>query len=358
MPFDPSLIQPATDRYRRERDRYIKLADRVAEICRESICEANAIRAQVTSRAKSVKSFQGKLKRWSTSESKCYGSVDDIFTSLGDLAGVRIATYRQEDIDVVTEQVVATFCGMNGDGVEVDKKDRSADGSGNYYRATHVQACLDPSELVGTYENLDDVSCEIQICTMMAHVWNEVEHDIGYKPENGRPGHSEKHQLKLLGRNTRQGDDIISELLFQHQERMKERTDEFQDVHDFVARMRRHYAVSDFSKNSGQLFDQLLLLDISTPQAIQRALGGEFAVPVIEEIETFNQYLSAKDIGDLSLDVASSDVLLFEFLKWHVQDILMSHKGKVGRGRGRPTRIYRLARSYEQYKEDSIQSEI
>ena len=55
MPFDQSLIAPAVDRYRRERDRYIKLADRVAEICLTYICLENAIRAQGTFRVKSIR---------------------------------------------------------------------------------------------------------------------------------------------------------------------------------------------------------------------------------------------------------------------------------------------------------------
>jgi hypothetical protein len=45
-------IKKAVQRYHREYDRYLKLAARVAEICRSEIIEGNAIRAQVTSRAK------------------------------------------------------------------------------------------------------------------------------------------------------------------------------------------------------------------------------------------------------------------------------------------------------------------
>lgn len=53
-------IKNAVLRYHREYDRYLKLSARVAEICRFEIVEGNAIRAQVTFRAKSPKSLEGK----------------------------------------------------------------------------------------------------------------------------------------------------------------------------------------------------------------------------------------------------------------------------------------------------------
>ena len=92
MPFNSDLIEAAVRRYRRERDRYIKLADRVQEICKTDICDANAIRAQVTSRVKSANSFEGKLRRFSTNLDKNYADLDSIFDGISDLAGVRIAT--------------------------------------------------------------------------------------------------------------------------------------------------------------------------------------------------------------------------------------------------------------------------
>lgn len=141
MPFDPSIMPEAVDRYRRERDRYIKLADRIAEICREDICEQNAIRAQVTFRVKTPKSFEGKLKRFSTRTDKTYANVDEIFTGIGDLAGVRIATYRLEDCEEVVKHLLntETLTGLTG-AIEIDSKDtfRDKDGLWTRYRIEDV----------------------------------------------------------------------------------------------------------------------------------------------------------------------------------------------------------------------------
>ena len=55
MTISEDTIKNAVLRYHREYDRYLKLSARVAEICRFEIVEGNAIRAQVTFRAKSPK---------------------------------------------------------------------------------------------------------------------------------------------------------------------------------------------------------------------------------------------------------------------------------------------------------------
>lgn len=352
MPFSTELIDPAVDRYRRERDRYIKLADRIAEICRTDICEKNAIRAQITFRAKTVQSFKGKLQRFARLEYKNFASEDDIFAEISDLAGVRIAAYRTEDCAAIVKEIQSVFCGADGGNVPIDDKDRSKQDAHNFYRATHAQAYLREDELRGTYDNLDDVSCEIQVCTMMAHVWNEIEHDIGYKPDGGQPSDYEKFLLKDLGSKVRGGDETITELLAANEKRLNEGAVEagveFEDVHDFVARMRREYDVSDFARNSGQLFDQLGPLGLSSPAKLAETLGDKPDLGAVREaVETFNEILGNQESSALRMDPESSDVLLIRLLETMHSQIIESHRGRVGRGRGRPTRLYSLAKRYE-----------
>ena len=167
MPIPDQVIAEAVARYARERDRYLKLAALVADICRSDIVESNVIRAQVTSRAKSIKSFEGKLKRLSKKPEKSCTTVDEVFAKIGDLAGVRIATYQPESEDRVIEEVQKRFSGTDGENVSVEKKDKLPEG---FYRAIHCQVFLLADELVGTYENLKGTSCEIQVCSMMTHV--------------------------------------------------------------------------------------------------------------------------------------------------------------------------------------------
>jgi ppGpp synthetase/RelA/SpoT-type nucleotidyltranferase len=353
MPFSPDLIEPAVRRYRRERDRYVKLADRVAEICKADICEANAIRAQVTFRVKSASSFEGKLRRFSTKPDKNYADLDAIFEGIGDLAGVRIATYREEDREVVKAAVERAFCGRDGDLVQIEHKNRQNENPENFYRAIHVQSYLPEEDRVGTYDNVADVGCEIQICTIMAHVWNEIEHDIGYKPD-GDPGLSEKYHLLQLGNLVRQGDVAISSLLAEVGQRLAVQQGPFADVQDFIGRMSASFPGIDFSQNVGQLFEVLQTLGLNTPDAARAAIADPAGLTSAQaEMEKLNAYLAERDESP-RMECHSSDVALIMLLRRRYQDVLDSFRGQVGQGRGRPKRLYSLAVRYKKWREHAV----
>ena len=114
MTISEDTIKNAVLRYHREYDRYLKLSARVAEICRFEIVEGNAIRAQVTFRAKSPKSLEGKLRRFAASGKKDLPSVQSVFDEVRDLAAVRIATYEQRHEDQVVQLVCKRFVDLKG----------------------------------------------------------------------------------------------------------------------------------------------------------------------------------------------------------------------------------------------------
>ena len=202
-------IKNAVLRYHREYDRYLKLSARVAEICRFEIVEGNAIRAQVTFRAKSPKSLEGKLRRFAASGKKDLPNVQSVFDEVRDLAAVRIATYEQRHEDQVVQLVCKRFVDLKGATPSSERKDKNAADNNNFYRATHIEAFLPEADVIGTYANVSDVPCEVQVCSMMAHVWNEIEHDLGYKPVTGSLSEQEYNLLKSLGLAVRQGDQTI-----------------------------------------------------------------------------------------------------------------------------------------------------
>ena len=349
MPISESVIVEAVARYDRERDRYIKLASRVADLCRTAVVEDNAIRAQVTSRTKTIRSFEGKLRRFSRRPDKSYTTVDEVFAKIGDFAGVRIATYRPEDEERVAEAVASLFCGADGGAIEVDPKDKLKPAAGQFYRATHCQVHLPETELVGTYENLRGASCEIQICSMMAHVWNEIEHDIGYKPEGEGPSEAERGLLEALGHLTRAGDAAITRLLAANITRMTEQTGDFTDVHDFVARLRPYFPDADLSVNAGLAFDEAQALGLTSIDRIRAQLGDGALDPAVArpKIIAFNAHLDKQGHADLSLNPASADLFTIAMLEAFVDAIVANHAG--GRGKGRPPRIFYLARAYKDF---------
>lgn len=349
MAISEEVIKDAVARYERERDRYLKLSARVADICRVDIVEANAIRAQVTSRAKSARSLEGKLRRFARNPNKNICSVEAVFQQVGDLAAVRVATYRPEDQQRIVHEICKMFTGTNSAEVDVDKKDKLNEGG--FYRATHCQAALRDDELVGTYENLKGTSCEIQVCSMMAHVFNEVEHDITYKPEGGGPQDAETVLMQGLGHLTRAGDSLVSQLLAANEERLKEKGGDFNDAFDFVARMRREFDGVDLSGGSGQLFDELRMLNLMSIDALRDKIGvHRFTVEAGKTIiDGYNGYLSEKDEGDFLMDEKSSDLVLALLLDRFAAKIEENHP--AGRGLGRPPRIRSIATRYREWNQ-------
>jgi hypothetical protein len=186
---------------------------------------------------------------------------------------------------------------------------------------------------------------------MMSHVWNEIEHDIGYKPEGGGPGEAERGLLKVLGHLTRSGDAAITQLLAANYERMTAQTGDFSDVHDFVARLRSYFPNADLSVNAGQAFDEAMLLGLSSLEKLERALGDDALKPdsATKEISRFNRFISAAGAPELELNPGSADLILIKLLSKFLDQIEQNHP--AGRSKGRPSRIFRLAKGYREFRQ-------
>ncbi|MDC3956919.1 hypothetical protein KEG38_23870 [Polyangium jinanense] len=312
MTIPDDVIKRAVQRYHREYDRYLKLCARVAEICRVEVVEGNAIRAQVTSRAKSPKSLEGKLRRFAASGKKDMPDVDAVFEQIRDLAAVRVATYEERHEDQIVQMVSKRFVDRSGHTPEPERKDKNRVDQNNFYRATHVEVFLRASDVVGTYSNVADVPCEIQVCSMMAHVWNEIEHDLGYKPMAGALSEQERKLLVMLGQSVRVGDGTIGNLFAETERRQREQGGAFTDVYDFVARVRPWFPDTDFGRHAGALFEAFREIRLLTPDSIRKQL--DVSPPMTESariaVDEFSTQLAGLPDSRFSLDRNSSDLLL------------------------------------------------
>ncbi len=311
MTISDETIKEAVRRYHREYDRYLKLCARVAEICRSEVIEGNAIRAQVTSRAKSPKSLEGKLRRFAAAGKKVMPDVESVFDQVRDLAAVRIATYEQRHEDQVVQAVCERFGGPDGGSPECERKDKNLQNPTNFYRATHIEVFLPPADVVGTYSNVANVPCEVQVCSMMAHVWNEIEHDLGYKPMAGSLSEQEQSLLVTLGQSVRVGDGTIASLFAETERRQKEQGGAFIDVYDFVARVRQWFPDTDFGRNAGALFEAIQPIRLVTPDGIRKQV--DLPEPMTEAARTAVADLSGKLVAGghtrFRLEPNSSDLL-------------------------------------------------
>jgi ppGpp synthetase/RelA/SpoT-type nucleotidyltranferase len=339
-------INEAVSRYVRERDRYQKLTDFVHQAC-DRIVRENAIPATVQSRSKDPGRLRGKLER----KQDDFHSVDEVFGPNGfkDFAGVRVATYVERDRGRVVKEIEERFVGPNDGKVAVDVRNYTH----NFYRATHCLVLLPEDDLVAGYENLEETRCEIQVCSLLAHVWNEIEHDREYKPMSGQLNEQEKAAIDSLGNLTRAGDAIIETLLSATDARLAELQGDFKDQWDFVARARRLFpTATDFGTHSGQLFEELKAAEIDNFEKLAELVGEHGADEATKLLGDLQAHLAQKqDTVVGTLDANSSDLLLMLLLKNQAQAILDRHP--AGRGRGRPPRIASVARRYQEMAEQT-----
>lgn len=336
-------IDEAVTRYRREADRFQKLVDYVADACR-ALVRDNAIPATVQWRAKDAERLRGKLSR----KREDFASVEDVFRRLKDFAGVRVATYVESDRDRVVAELQQRFVGPDGGPVPFDARDLSYP---SFYRATHCQVALPEDDLVAGLENLKGSTCEIQVCSLLAHVWNELEHDLVYKALTGEVSDAENAALVGLGHLVRAGDGLIGTLLQATDQRLADIQGRFRDQWDFVARMRvRFPASSEFGTHSKQLLEELVASGLDAPQAIDEQLladGPEAAaVRATQLLQDLREYLRERQDDVVELDERTSDPLLMLYLERHAQAVLDRHP--AGPGRGRPPRISSVARRFKE----------
>ena len=312
--------------------------------------EGNAIRAQVTSRAKSPKSLEGKLRRFSANGKKKIPDVDSVFVQIRDLAAVRIATYEHKHEKQIAEEVCKRFAGEGAQAATQEVKDKHAENPAYFYRATHCEVFLPASDLIGTYANVAAVPCEVQVCSMMAHVWNEIEHDLGYKPVSGELSTLEKELLESLGHQSRSGDLTISRLLAATDSRQTEQTDSFADVYDFVARVRRWFPATDFGRHAGQLFEQLRPLRLITPESLRKAieLPDPVAPAALQRLKELSITLRERSENKFDLDENSADLLLVALLPRIAIHLVKTHQPD---GSGGATRIRWIAGRFLEIEE-------
>jgi ppGpp synthetase/RelA/SpoT-type nucleotidyltranferase len=342
-----ALIEETCRRYKREYDRYQKMVEQVHLICRDLVRDAQ-IPATTQARAKDPNRLEDKLKRIfekaDEKERNGLGTPDAFLARVGDLAGVRITTYLESDRALVVEKLEKAFAGRDGGPIKTDVMDGRA--KCEDYRATHCEVALKPEHVSGMLFNLDKTFCEIQVCSLLAHVFNEIEHDIGYKPKTGEIGKEEKLWIKALAGVTRQGDTTIQNLLDALKRRQAADTSDFEDSADFLVRVRPKFPhARAFDGGHQALFQDLAALRYRGPKDLSHLLSEGYEQKAQDQLAELRSYLH--DQGrKLDLDSESSDLLLMLLLDKDCKKVQGLYAGSVGQGKGRPPRIYSIAKYY------------
>jgi len=181
------------EKYRRERDRFQKMTDRVAATLRRQLRDAAIHPILLAHRTKDPDSLENKLSKGRAKLE--YGQIVQEFNpTLLDLAAARILIYRPSDEKPVLDLIEECFEVPEG-----ERYTRDHDNKGGY-KASHRVVQLRGDEVAADpeLENLQGVLCEIQVATIANHIWNELEHDICYKTPNGKPNREQESLLAVL----------------------------------------------------------------------------------------------------------------------------------------------------------------
>ncbi|MGX9361091.1 hypothetical protein [Pantoea ananatis] len=184
------IIEEFMERYNKEVDFYANLSSMTEKNLRSLLNKAG-VRCLVSSRAKDPKKLVDKLEV--RNKNKNYSSVDAIFKDIADLSGVRVALYFPGDISLVDEVVKANFKVIeerNFPESKVNQQNHGYQKVFSGYKAKHYRVIL-----LGDSRYSNKHNVEIQVASVLMHAWSEVEHDLVYKPLQGKIS---KDELMIL----------------------------------------------------------------------------------------------------------------------------------------------------------------
>jgi len=162
--------EKVTNWYLSVRPVYKKLAEKIENILGELIQESQIDIHVISSRPKTIESFVEKVKR---------KSYDDPENQIHDLAGIRIITYVENDVERISQLIKTSFNIDKKNSVD-KKKELGTDKFG--YQSVHFVAQLKKDRLLlPEYKKFKGLKFEIQLRTLLQHTWAEISHDRNYK---------------------------------------------------------------------------------------------------------------------------------------------------------------------------------
>ncbi len=286
------LIEDFISRYRREYDFYDQAARLVAQSL-DAALQSAGIRTIVTSRAKSPARLEDKVRE--RDRTKHYASVDEIYSDIIDLAGARVALYFPAERDQVGKLVRDLFT------LTADPKEFPAESKVSYtkrfsgYWATHYRVRLRDWMLSEAQRRYVDAVVEVQVASVLMHAWAEVEHDLVYKPMQGRLSREEYAILDELNGLVMAGEIALERLQKAAEARVAAAGREFANHYelaayllDKAASVLKGPAPDSALGRVDLLYTLLARLDLAAPERLDRyisALSGDIEKrPLAEQI--------------------------------------------------------------------------
>jgi ppGpp synthetase/RelA/SpoT-type nucleotidyltranferase len=226
------VIDQFVSQYRKVFDFYEQSARIVAQQI-ESKLESSGIRAIVTSRAKNPKRLETKIRQ--RDAKIVYASVEAIYADIVDLAGVRVALYFPAERDETDRIIRENFKFLEMPKVFTGASNPTMQKRFSGYWATHYRLFLREDTLAGQDVRFADARVEVQVASVLMHAWSEVEHDLIYKPMQGKLSEDELAILDELNGMVLVGEIALERLQRAAKMRLSAAGSSFENHYDLAA---------------------------------------------------------------------------------------------------------------------------
>jgi ppGpp synthetase/RelA/SpoT-type nucleotidyltranferase len=148
-------------------------------------------------------------------------TMENFFKKMNDLAGFRILHLHTSQIEEINKELLAIFKEQRWLKIEGPKARTWDDEYRQYFTSIGIKTEKSPSLYTSVHyvvqpNSRTQLTCEIQVRTLMEEVWGEVDHQINY-PEKAN-SLSCREQIKVLARVTSSCSRLIDSIFFAHKE--------------------------------------------------------------------------------------------------------------------------------------------
>ena len=175
--------------YQSQKHTYREFAGTLADLLSTILMEHRVAFQSVTHRAKEDISLVTKLRR----PDRTYACLSEVT----DLAGVRVITYFYDDVDRVARLIEREF-GIDQTN-SVDKRSLMDPDRFGYVSLHYVIELSPQRSKMPEYRRFAGMKAELQIRSLLQHVWAETEHDLGYKSTQSVPKLIRRRFARLAG---------------------------------------------------------------------------------------------------------------------------------------------------------------
>ena len=228
------LISQFIENYKKKISFY-EMAGHVAEDMLRDALHSSGIRAIVTSRAKSPVRLKNKVTQRNEKRDQPYRSMNEIYSDIADLSGVRVSLYFPGDRAKADQVINNLFIVSETKKFPGQSKQPSYNKRFSGYWATHYRASMKEELLEKKLLKYASVRLEIQVASVLMHAWSEVEHDLVYKPMQGTLSDEELSILDELNGLVLAGEIALERLQAAGNARLQSKNAAFGSQYDLAA---------------------------------------------------------------------------------------------------------------------------